>query len=437
MRTSILGLSLIALVATANGCTADSDGADQTENDFSSNQATLLTFEFDGELTTTDGVWDENQTINDQLLFTIGHLNGDHAVGRLDNVVLTNVNKTENNGTTTIAYHAKLPVAWGAKTKLPKSYTFLLPHDISQDAQQKFTDAHKDDCVDPESAGELDVGSVWYFYRPNQPGCKLATGEAFKSPVKVTKSKENTKNKYPEYDKVWEDKALRIVAIFGKFEAGATTTSDAGIQGFDEFVADMQTKLAPYKPVTTPATISDTPALGEHGGGVTFDATLPDGKKISVTALLTDGIAQAPQSFYDRYESLSGDADIIAYNGHSGLGQNVRALSSHGKFKKGKYQIFFMNGCDSFAYVDGSLAQTRAALNPDDPTGTKYMEFVTNAMPAFFASMPNATNVLMDGLLSYKAPKTYDQIFAGVDSSQIILVTGEEDNTYTPATPIN
>jgi hypothetical protein len=255
--------------------------------------------------------------------------------------------------------------------------------------------------------------------------------------VKVTKSKLNTKNKYPEYDKVWEDKALRIVAIFGKFEAGATTTSDAGISGFDEFVADMQTKLAPYNPVTKPAKLSDTPALGEGGGDVTFDATLPDGKKISVTALLTDGIAQAPQSFYDRYESLSGDADIIAYNGHSGLGQNVRALSSHGKFQKGKYQIFFMNGCDSFAYVDGSLAQTRAALNPDDPTGTKYMEFVTNAMPAFFASMPNATNVLMDGLLSYKAPKTYDQIFAGVDSSQIILVTGEEDNVYTPATPIN
>ncbi len=39
-----------------------------------------------------------------------------------------------------------------------------------------------------------------------------------------------------------------------------------------------------------------------------------------------------------------------------------------------------MNGCDTFAYVDGALAQTRAALNPDDPNGTKYMEIVTNAM---------------------------------------------------------
>ena len=40
---------------------------------------------------------------------------------------------------------------------------------------------------------------------------------------------ENTTGKYPEYDKVWEDGTLRVVAIFGKYEDGATTSSDAGI----------------------------------------------------------------------------------------------------------------------------------------------------------------------------------------------------------------
>ena len=44
-----------------------------------------------------------------------------------------------------------------------------------------------------------------------------------------------------------------------------------------------------------------------------------------------------------------------------------------------------MNGCDTFAYVDDTLAAAPAPpLNPDDPTGTQYMDIVTNAMPAFF-----------------------------------------------------
>jgi hypothetical protein len=53
-------------------------------------------------------------------------------------------------------------------------------------------------------------------------------------------------------------------------------------------------------------------------------------------------------------------------------------------------------------------------------------------MPAFFASMAGATMSMFRGLLAYDAPMTYEQIFAKVDSSQVILVTGEQDNTFTP-----
>jgi len=113
----------------------------------------------------------------------------------------------------------------------------------------------------------------------------------------------------------------------------------------------------------------------------------------------------------------------------------VRALARKGKFVKGQYVIVFMNGCDTFAYVDGSLAQTRAAINADDPTGTKYMDIVTNSMPAFFSSMPRASMALIDGLMSYAQPKTYQQTFQNVDSSQVVVVTGEEDNAYTPSAP--
>jgi hypothetical protein len=432
MRRIALLLSASLSLFTIAGCSAgESDDVSGDEGAFSSNQATQLDFEFDAELT-TDFAWDEKSAIQDQLLYTIGHLNGDKSVGRLDNLTLTNITKSEADGKTTIKYHANLPVAWGSKTNLPTSYDFALPRDLSQAGQQAFTDKHKETCVD-WGAHEVDTGSMWYYYRPRKAGCDVTDAELVKTRATVTKSANNTTGKYPEYQKVWEDNRLEVVAIFGKYEASAQS-GDVGIDGFNEFVSTMKRELADKQLATTPANASDSP--GPEVKDVTLEGTLADGKKIKVTALLVDAITQVWPGFKERYESLTPTADIIAYNGHAGLGQNVRALARMGKWEAKKYQIFFMNGCDTFAYVDGSLAQTRAALNPDDPSGTKYMEFVTNAMPSFFSSMPNASISLMRGLLSYEQPKTYDKIFESVDDSEIVLVTGEEDNEFTPGMSI-
>jgi hypothetical protein len=165
---------------------------------------------------------------------------------------------------------------------------------------------------------------------------------------------------------------------------------------------------------------------------ITFRATLADGKQIEVVALLVDSVRSAPYSFTQRYEKLSGQADLIAYNGHSGLGANIRALARKGKWVAGQYVVVFMNGCDTYAYVDSALSDAHAAVNPDDPQGTRYVDVVTNAMPSFFGNMANATLALVRGLLDHQAPKTYEQIFAGISSSQVVLVSGEEDNVYVP-----
>jgi hypothetical protein len=110
----------------------------------------------------------------------------------------------------------------------------------------------------------------------------------------------------------------------------------------------------------------------------------------------------------------------------------VRAIARKGTWNAGQYLMMFMNGCDTFAYVDGYMAQTRAAINHDDPSGSKYMDIVVNAMPAFFASDAGASMALINGLLAYANPKTYEEIFRNIDNSQVVLVSGEEDNVYFP-----
>src|SRR6266404_4504702 len=53
----------------------------------------FLTAQFDGKLV-IDSSWSDTQTIQDQLLYTVGQLNGMTAVGRIDRAVLTNVKHT-------------------------------------------------------------------------------------------------------------------------------------------------------------------------------------------------------------------------------------------------------------------------------------------------------------------------------------------------------
>jgi hypothetical protein len=398
----------------------------------SSYLATVLDFEWDGELE-TDSVWNQRAVIQDQLLYTIGHLNANKAVGRLDKLELSNVRTSEvPGGKTKLAYHIKMPVAWGSKTNLPKTYSFRLPRDVSNGGTNAFTDKYKATCVD-WGAHDVDPGSMWYYYRPDKSGCSIDAADIVPMDVKVSVSASNTTGKYPEYHKVWEDQSFKVVSVFGKYEDGATSSGDGGIAAYNEFVQSVTTALAPYHPTTIPAALTSSPGVAMPD--IQFDATLPSGNALQVNALLVDNVAQATASFYDRYEGLSTRADLIAYNGHAGLGQNVRALARRGRWTPGQYVVIFMNGCDTFAYVDGSLAQTRAAINPDDPSGTKYMDIVTNAMPAYFSSDADATMAVVKGLLAFDAPLTYEQIFKNIDYHQIVLVTGEEDNTYVPGQP--
>ena len=384
---------------------------------------------FDGKLV-TDSSWDDNQTIQDQLLYTVGQLNGMTAVGRVDKAVIKNVHKSTVDGKTQITYTATLPIIWNKRNSIPDTLDLQLPLDVSYDGQDKFASKYKEDCVD-FGAHDVDSGSMFYYFRPKNSGCHLAATDVFGAKATLAPSPTTTTGKFPEYKKVWEDGTLNVVAIFGKYEDGATS-GDAGIDGYNEFVKAMKSELSSHDLTTVPANVSSSP--GVSAPDIEFNATLDGGKKVHVVALLTDNVNTGLQNptFRGRYESLSTRADFIVYNGHAGLGSNIRALASAGKWVAGQYVVVFMNGCDTFAYVDSSLSQAHKSINPDDTTGWKYIDIINNGEPAFFASMAGATMAVFRGLIAYDAPKTYEQIFTNIDDSQLVMVTGEQDNEFTP-----
>jgi hypothetical protein len=420
-------LPILAYGCAAPSSSGASDDPSEGEDAYTSASARLLDAEFDGEALTTGG--DAEQAIRDQMLFTIGQLNGKTGVGRLDKLTLTNVRTAPaEGGLTRITYHAKLPISMAKTTRFGRSYTFVLPKRTDWDGQDAFFRKYeRTQCTDPW-AHDNETGIYWYYYRPEQAGCTLDAADVVRAKAKLRISPENAVNKYPEYDKIWSDDTLSVVAIFGKVEDGATTSADRGIWSHGHFVSTMRRELP--NAVVTPANVADSPGI--ESPDVTIESTLPNGRKVRLTSFLVDNVRQGGPAFEQRYNQLSGDADVIVYNGHAGLGQNVRALARMGKFKPGKYQIIYMNGCDTFAYVDGTLAQTRARLNPDDPTGTKYMEILTNSMPPNWDSLPNNTMSLVRDLIKVEAPLNYTTILSHFDQSGFVTVTGDEDNVFKP-----
>lgn len=394
----------------------------------SSAEAVFLDFTFDGELV-TDRSWNVEGQIEDQLLYTIGQLNGVRGVSRLDRVALSDVETSRDGEMTRVRYTATIPVAWGRRSAVPTEFTFQLPRDVSYEGLNRFAERYGHDCVD-WGAHDVTSGSMWYYYRPDRSSCELAEGDIAPAVADVALSEINTTGRFPEYDRVWEDDALQVVAVFGKYEDGATTSSDAGIAAYNRFLQEIGRTLGAHELETTPAEVPSNPGI--ELPEVTYRATLADGRTVEVVAILVDNVRTAGRDFDARYAELSSDADLIIYNGHAGLGANIRALAQKGRWVQGQYAIVFMNGCDTYAYVDSALWDAHAEVNPDDETGTKYLDIVMNALPSYFRSMPRATMALVNGLLSYDEPRTYEQIFADVDSSQVVIVSGEQDNTYTP-----
>jgi hypothetical protein len=146
----VLFLSACGTGELVTSTESEKDDRDAQSQAFSSATATLLELELDSELLVpgTISTFSARSYIDQQLLFTIGHLNTHNSVGRLDKVSITNVKVTPQNGSSLVSFHAALPVAWGSKTNLPTSYAFTLPRSMGYAALDTFTAKYKVSCVE-------------------------------------------------------------------------------------------------------------------------------------------------------------------------------------------------------------------------------------------------------------------------------------------------
>lgn len=373
------------------------------------------------------------RAIEGQLYFLVGQLNGHDGVVEMGQASIELKTITlQENGEFQIIYSADLLLAWPRETAIPKNFQALLP--IYSDTQglldffrkyggKSYSDSN---CMD-WSAHDVTYDMFWYYYRPQNYGCALRDPNqeqnedlaSFNLSLKL--SEKNTSKKAPEYSKIWEDGKLEVIVIIALDKGVHPTSTDVGLSSYKNLHRDMFLKFG--TPTESSLPQDQEPTLKDTA--LTYRWQWADGKELIVRSFLIPGILYYNPEFSSQYNIHTQKADLVAYNGHSGLGANIRALARLGTFSKGQYQIYFINGCDTFAYLDKALTLTHELVNPGE-MGTKYLDLITNAMPAFFHHMSLSTLHLTKSLLESKL--NYRQILTDIPQIQRAVVSGEEDN---------
>jgi len=400
-----------------SGDTSIEEGADA----ISSRDAVILDFRFSGELVAPANV-EARKAVVSQMMYMQGALTttvrGNGKVGQVD---LENVTEVAEGATKRISYTASLPVAWPKRIPQPTSYAVVLPSDAT--AFDAFNRKYDGRCGD----NEYGQSTFWHDWNPLAEGCVVDDVDVIRASATVGPHALETHGKYPEYDQMWADDRLDVVAIFGIISSN--TPGDWGWRELADFQANAEGKVggAAVENPTSRSILADRTVTGKvMVGGVLRD--------VKVDILLVNELASAGPDFDARYGTLSEKADLVLYNGHAGLGKNVNALARKGQVTAGKYQLLLLNGCQTFAYIDSALNDRRIEANgaANDPRGTRFLDVIGNALPGYASNLASMSNTVFDAAVTPDRPKTYDDLMATMPASHIVVVFGEDDNRFQP-----
>ncbi len=410
---------------------------------FDSDQGVGLTGEIPELTLYTEATTDKaiREQMVTQLFFLGGALNEKKSGAELGHADIKVLDVVEVPGTKlkAVKYSVTVLVGWHKSFPVPQALRMALPARADASGLIDFHGKFASTCSESAEDPDLSPESFYYYFRPEQESCSLFTTHADPKSVtyfqmKLSPSKLQTEGKFPEYGKVWEDGRLVATMIFGTNIEHATANNDAGVAAYNRAYLMFREWLG------DPDKMNVHIGGGLFGGGklpgfrfpdVEMEWRLNDGRVVNVNLLLVDkyGLIEAPEKFAKRYAKRTAISDFVSYNGHSGFGENIRALTQMGSFVKGQWQLFFVNGCDTFLYVDDSLRAAHADVNPGS-TPYQFFDVITNAMPSPFNGMANANYAVVRAMVG--KTQTYRQVLSQMAAMQHAIVIGEEDNAWTP-----
>lgn len=417
MRASWLGIGVLMLGVACGGQEPDADVSDDGL-ELTSTDGTPLEFRFQAEVVAARGTPAKTAAIA-QLEYLQGVLTtGARANAQFRFVDVSNVRETNEGNKTRYSYSASVAVIYPAGVEIPRNYDLAFPLDVTE--LRAFNDKYDGRCGRNEYGRE----TFWHDFNPKAYGCTL-DDDVYQTRATVRRHPLGTTDKYPEYDQIWSDGSLDIVAVYGAISN--TTDSDDGARDREAFLQKVQNALTDAERTEVPTrygVLKHSVVTGTKGG-----------RRVRLVAYFLSEPASAGSAFFDSYREETAKADIIVYSGHSGLGTNIAALADNLQATRHKYQIAFFNGCQTFGYLGPTMHESRIALNGADvdPNGTKFLDVIVTALPAYAERTPTE-QILFDA--TFEQRKGWGELLRLFSqqqwSSHLTAVFGEDDNTFTP-----
>jgi len=407
------------------GCITES-GQTPQESNLTSKSAVFLELSFTGQVvaptTTNTAQW--RKSVVSQLFYMSGELDKVHGGhGRFGFVELSDMSsEPHSEGLELVRYQAKLAVAWPKYSHVPERYRVVVPLRVDSEGLSAFNNKYKGSC----GKAKYGADNFWYDFEPIATACEMASEDVLDTEAAVAPHPDVTTDKRPEYERFWDDGVFRAVIVHGTDSASSKDPDDLGVREY----LDLQRRLEKAYPEAKITSGETTYAIYDDW---TLEATVEgyggvEGKLI-VTTLLTSSLKHIGSDFDERFGALSADADLITYGGHSGLSKNIKALAAKETVKPQHYQVYFIDGCSTFAYLDTTLADRRIATNGEelDPHGTKYLDVIINAQPAPWWSGADSQWTILSHLAGTETT-SYLDILDDLTQSATPVVAGEQDN---------
>lgn len=417
-------------------------------------QEAILTFEAPVEVARGLSTAETRQAIDDQI---------QHLMGTFQSVSFTEsfrfpgvlgenyqfkilkkrVGRTADTQTVTYSFSGKVVFKKAAfRNTSKRSVPLKLPlnteeiYDLGLD-ENGFNLCTDDHYNDPED--------FWYFWDPDMPKCPLRGNDTDVLRIQgQLKALPNTVRTYPEYDQLYGDngngETTEISVFLGYIDDMAHVNEpnrkdDAffALRYLEKDLKDRQFKLVEKEDAFREY------SNGSRHAGANFyrvyekkvRTVTGDSPLIRVKVLLADtDILSTDETFHHFLRRAFLDSDILAYDGHSGLGGNLDLASIDGiQFDPKKYQLFFFNGCSSYPYFNGMF------FNEKD--GTEKLDILTAGLPTLsYTSGPNIV-AFIERFLEGRAV-SYQTLLSEMEASNddagtyLTGVSGDEDNVFVP-----
>lgn len=276
-------------------------------------------------------------------------------------------------------------------------------------------------CTDEHYNSE---GDFWYFWNPKKSGCPIQASDLVEIEADINPIP-NTKKTFPYYNTLLGDngngKKFSVVYLVGIDEGFGS--GDLGRETYNEAIKLLKEKgftLSPGSTARKKALIFNKPAYEVE---VVISLVNPDSQAFIASA--SDGLEHA---------------DVFIYDGHSGLGGYLNLQRFENTLGRklvlpvDKNQIFYFNGCSTFAYYNAGYFGLKKTAS--DPEGRKNLDIITTSVGASFDIGARHDIELIVGLTDGSRPSwqvIMDRIYR-VDRYQTALthVNGDEDNPTAP-----